>query len=408
MRFPNNFAEDDSATPIRLTADWFPRRASKIQVMTSFVPARDTAPPAPQRSQFVWRGVRSVGFGVFIGVALHLAFQLPLARAVIHSVSIAALCWLFIDSGRIGLARWLSRRLPLTSPLGAPTEASQWPGWWWMGPIIVLGSVAGFSTGGVLAGWITGHAMPGYLRGDWHQAVSLLALSLVPGVAITYWFYSRATMAAQQVALLTAQRQAAEHQLKLLESQLEPHMLFNTLANLRVLIDLDPPRAQAMLDQLIAFLRATLSGSRATLHPLRDEFARLADYLALMQVRMGARLQLRIDLPDTLAALPVPPLLLQPLVENCIQHGLEPVVAGGRIEISAARDATHLVLTVRDTGAGLTTQAVNDTQFGLVQVRERLATLYGRAASLELRAAGDAQGGTLALLRLPITADVHA
>ena len=372
-----------------------------------------SAAPAPLPTRFVWRGLRSIGFGALIGLCLHLAFALPLLEVLIDSICIAMLCWLFIDTARIGLARWLNRH--------DAARSSQWPGWWRMGPIIVLGTIAGFSTGGMLAGWITGHPMPGYLRGDWRQALSMLTLSLVPGVAITYWFYSRATMAAQQVAVLTAQRQAAEHQLKLLESQLEPHMLFNTLANLRVLIDLDPPRAQAMLDQLIAFLRATLSGSRATLHPLRAEFARLADYLALMQVRMGARLQLRIDLPDALAELPVPALLLQPLVENCIQHGLEPVVAGGRIEISATRDATHLVLTVRDTGAGLAASLPFDqnvdlnsthasTQFGLLQVRERLLNLYGTQASLELRSAsdigdmGDAAGGTLALLRLPLHA----
>jgi LytS/YehU family sensor histidine kinase len=248
-------------------------------------------------------------------------------------------------------------------------------------------------------------------------------LSLVPGVVITYWFYSRETIATKEAAVLTAQRQAAEHQLKLLESQLEPHMLFNTLANLRVLIGIDPPRAQAMLDQMIAFLRATLTGSRAALHPVSAEFARLADYLALMQVRMGARLQTRFDLPADLADASVPPLLLQPLVENCIKHGLEPMVAGGRIDVSAACDGTHLVLTVRDTGAGLPTSGAQDaglqdaglqdagaqdpgsssTQFGLAQVRERLATLYGAAASLDLHAAQDAEGGTVATLRLPLT-----
>src|SRR2546428_7082195 len=119
-----------------------------------------------------------------------------------------------------------------------------------------------------------------------------------------------------------AKHSAAESKLKLLESKLEPHMLFNTLANLGVLIGTDPPRAQAMLDRLIAFLRATLEASRSGSHPLAAEFARIADYLELMQVRMGARLRSRLELPDDLAALPVPPLLLQPLVENAIQHGL--------------------------------------------------------------------------------------
>jgi LytS/YehU family sensor histidine kinase len=201
--------------------------------------------------------------------------------------------------------------------------------------------------------------------------------------------------------LAAAQRDVAETQLKLLESQLEPHMLFNTLANLRVLIALDPPRAQTMLDQLIAFLRATLSASRATLHPLSAEFARVGDYLELMKVRMGDRLQPEFDLPPGLAAQPMPPLLLQPLVENAIKHGLEPHVEGGRLVVSARRDGDALVLTVRNTGAGLSAAPADGTHFGLEQVRQRLATLYGEAASLTLAAADDADGGTLATVRLP-------
>jgi LytS/YehU family sensor histidine kinase len=179
-------------------------------------------------------------------------------------------------------------------------------------------------------------------------------------------------------------------------------MLFNTLANLRVLIGLDPPRAQAMLDRLIAFLRATLSASRLKLHPLADEFARVDDYLALMAIRMGPRLQTALDLPPALAALPVPPLLLQPLVENSIKHGLEPKVEGGRITVSALREGRSLVLRVRDTGVGLEGTRADGTRFGLQQVRERLKTLYGADASLHIEAAPDTDGGTLVTLHLPI------
>ncbi len=181
-------------------------------------------------------------------------------------------------------------------------------------------------------------------------------------------------------------------------------MLFNTLANLRVLIGLDPARAQAMLDHLIAFLRTTLQASRAAEHPLGTEFERVADYLALMDVRMGSRLQVVLDLPDALTTLPVPPLLLQPLVENAVKHGLEPQVQGGRIEVRAHRQGALLELTVRDTGAGLpaTAQAAISGGFGLQQVRERLATLYGGAASVTLSPAPGAEGGALATLRLPL------
>jgi hypothetical protein len=366
--------------------------------MTSNTVPTATAAAPRHRAPFAVRGLRSMGIGAFIGVALHLAFGMPLWSGVVHSICIATMCWFCIDTSRIGAARWLHRH----DPVDASESRSRWPGWPWMLPIIVIGTVVGFSVGNEIAGWITGHRSPGYLRGSLSQALSMLTLSLVPGVVITYWFYSREVIAGQQAAMLTAQRQAAEHQLKLLESQLEPHMLFNTLANLRVLIGIDPPRAQAMLDQLIGFLRATLSGSRAALHPLSAEFARLADYLALMQVRMGDRLQHRFDLPTDLAGTPVPPLLLQPLVENCIKHGLEPQVAGGRIDVSATREGAQLVLTVRDTGAGLSDARSEGTQFGLVQVRERLATLYGTAASLELRPADGSEGGTLAIVRLPL------
>jgi LytS/YehU family sensor histidine kinase len=219
-------------------------------------------------------------------------------------------------------------------------------------------------------------------------------------------YAATARLAAAQAATEGARRAAAETRLKLLEAQLEPHMLFNTLANLRALIGSDPPRAQAMLDRLIAFLRATLDASRADAraHTLADEFARLADYLALMQVRMGARLQVRLDLPAPLRTQALPPLLLQPLVENAIRHGVEPKLDGGRIEVQARRDGDRLVLVVRDTGVGLDAPAQSGSRFGLQQVRERLAALYGERASLALQPAGDADGGAAARIELPVDA----
>ncbi|MEP7100066.1 MAG: histidine kinase [Burkholderiales bacterium] len=351
------------------------------------------------RKRFFVRGLRSIGFGVLIALLLTGGFGTPFWPNLVQSVCISTLCWFTIDLMRVPLALWQHRN----DPPGSAEAASHWPGWPLMVVAIVVGSVIGFSLGNELGNLILGRDFGGYFRGSWRQMLALLVGSLVPGTVITYWFYSRETIAAKEAAVQAAQRQAAEHQLKLLESQLEPHMLFNTLANLRVLIGVDPKRAQAMLDQLIAFLRATLAGSRAAQHPLRAEFARLGDYLALMQIRMGERLQVRFELPEALADLPVPPLLLQPLVENCIKHGLEPAVAGGRIDMRAARDGDMLVLTVRDTGAGLSTPSIEGTKFGLVQVRERLAALYGERASLSLRNAGDAEGGTVAIIRLPLS-----
>ena len=184
-------------------------------------------------------------------------------------------------------------------------------------------------------------------------------------------------------------------------------MLFNTLANLRMLIGTDPARAQEMLDRMIAYLRATLSASRSTEHPLSLEFERLRDYLELMAVRMGPRLAYTLDLPDSLRDVPVPPLLLQPLVENAIRHGLEPQVEGGHITVRAhsrsGPGGPTLVIDVHDTGVGLPAALAPPgpgQSFGLAQVRERLATLHGAAGTLDLIAAS--AGGTSASVTFPL------
>ena len=181
--------------------------------------------------------------------------------------------------------------LALGAWVNCGSEASEawptWPGWPLMVVSIIIGSLLGYSAGNALANWITGFNEPGILDSSFRRGLSIMVISLLPGIAMTLYFLNRSRLAAAQARVQAAQRQAAEMQLRLLESQLEPHMLFNTLANLRVLIGMDPARAQAMLDQLIAFLRATLNASRSSRHSLKDEFARLSDYLALMQLRMG-------------------------------------------------------------------------------------------------------------------------
>ena len=238
-------------------------------------------------------------------------------------------------------------------------------------------------------------------RARWQATPGALATVLVittlATVAASFFFYSRAKAEHLQRHMAQAQHEATQARLKLLEAQLEPHMLFNTLANLRVLIGIDPVRAQTMLDHMIAYLRATLAASRATSHPLQAEFDRLRDYLELMSIRMGPRLRYSLDLPPDLASNPVPTLLLQPLVENAIKHGLEPKVEGGSVTVTARRENGQIVLEVADTGVGLAPAPAggpaNAAGFGVGQVRERLATLYGDAASLTLQRADDDAGG---------------
>jgi signal transduction histidine kinase len=239
---------------------------------------------------------------------------------------------------------------------------------------------------------------------------ALFVLTLLVCSFICYMFWTRmryqnakADAEAEKARSAAIERQALQAQLRLLQAQIEPHMLFNTLANLRGLIGLDGPRAQHMLDQLIQYLRATLLSSRAEQTTLGDEFKLMDAYLGLMSVRMGARLSYGLHLPDDLHALTVPPMLLQPLVENAIKHGVEPKIEGGRIEVRAQRENDLLVLLVSDTGLGLEGSPVdaNGTHVGLANICERLRALYGERASCVL--SPNTPSGAIAKLTFPLS-----
>jgi signal transduction histidine kinase len=164
----------------------------------------------------------------------------------------------------------------------------------------------------------------------------------------------------------------------------------------RTEIDDEAERAEGQVAEAedLALSAAGLRGGIA-------KIAQLRAYLDIMAVRMGRRLQFDIQLPEALADRLVPPMLLQPLVENAIRHGLEPKVGGGRIDIGASATPHGLVVTVADTGMGLRTDrpASDGSHYGLTHVRERLRTLYGDAARLELQP-NDPQG-TIAIVTLP-------
>ncbi|MEP7139048.1 MAG: histidine kinase [Caldimonas sp.] len=361
--------------------------------------AETRLPPPDRWPRFARRGARVVGVALVIATGLWAITAQAFGTTLVYSLCISIMTWLFIDLSRMMVASHVP------SWFGNPaTGDGQWPGWAWMLVIVAVGAVLGYACGNEVGNLLTGLDLPGPFNANPRQTLALLVTGLIPAVSVTYFFQSRELIAKQRVAVERAERQAAEQQLKLLESQLEPHMLFNTLANLRALIGVDPARAQAMLDRLIAFLRASLAGSRVGEHTLAAEFDRLRDYLLLMEIRMGPRLSTSFTLPPDLAGALVPPFLLQPIVENSIKHGLEPKRGGGRIEVAAERDGATLVVRVRDTGDGAASALATPSAgggFGLDNVRERLATLYRSAASFELVPAGDAQGGMLATIRLP-------
>jgi signal transduction histidine kinase len=257
-----------------------------------------------------------------------------------------------------------------------------------------------FLIGGVLIplGYAIGHAIVFTVLGEPIRLVSEgqdrwvpIVFTLLYASFGIYYLFTREQLARAAAARSEAQRLAAESQLRMLRAQIEPHMLFNTLANLRSLIDDDAPKAKEMVDLLIVYLRSALSASRTEATTLRAEFAQLRAYLEIMSLRMGPRLAYRLELPSALEQTAVPPMLLQPLVENAIKHGLEPKVGAGSVEVTARRTDAGVEISVSDSGLGLSpedeSQAPGDGaggSYGLTHVRARLQAVYGTGATLTL------------------------
>jgi sensor histidine kinase YesM len=209
----------------------------------------------------------------------------------------------------------------------------------------------------------------------------------------------------QQIAEHSALSAAAlEARLTVLQAQIEPHFLFNTLANVRRLCEVDPERGQRMLGSLLDYLRAALPAMRRSSTALAQEFELVRAYLSVLQHRMGERLRFEIALSDRLADAPIPPLILPTLVENAIRHGLAPLPEGGTITVKAAREGSQVVVSVADDGVGF--QAASGSGVGLANTRARLSALFGNAASLSLR--GNEPRGVIAEVRLPYAAPATA
>ena len=177
-------------------------------------------------------------------------------------------------------------------------------------------------------------------------------------------------------------RQVLEAQIQVLQSQVEPHFLFNTLAHVRRLYQTDAPAGRAMIRQLSRYLRDALPAVQESGVSLDRDLELAVTYLNLQQVRMGARLEFEIDVPAELGQTRVPPMMITTLVENAIKHGLSALPQGGTVRIAARRDGTALCIQVSDTGGGF--QANLGTGVGLANVRARLAMLHGSAAQLSL------------------------
>ncbi|MCF7223642.1 histidine kinase [Marilutibacter chinensis] len=208
--------------------------------------------------------------------------------------------------------------------------------------------------------------------------------------------------AARQTA---TEKELTVAKLSLLHAQVEPHFLYNTLASAQVLTRHDPQRADLMLGHLIDYLRRSLPRTDESISTLGDELERSQAYLEILKLRMGPRLQVQLDVPDDLRAIPLPPMMLQTLVENAIKHGLEPKPGGGTVWLLARASERKLAVTVADDGIGFSTdegrRQTAGTGIGLKNVRERLRLVYGDTAA-QLSVVANFPHGVAATITVPL------
>jgi len=279
--------------------------------------------------------------------------------------------------------------------------------WWWQRRpswpslvlVMLLAMPLGYGVGGAIASAVT--STPFALMISLGPAALISSvITLVTSVFAVYFILQRERLADERHRAESADLLTRSARLQLLQQQIEPHMLFNTLANVHALIDEEPGRAQQMLEALSEMLHASMQMTEQPLVSLQQEFALLTHYLKLMSIRMGPRLSHTLNLPPELEQSMVPPLTIQPLVENAVKHGLAPSVRGGTVRVVARADGDQLLVEVSDDGLGL---QVDDPfangRIGLVNVRKRLAFAFGERASLQL--CPNQPHGVVATLALP-------
>jgi len=248
---------------------------------------------------------------------------------------------------------------------------------------------AGFLLGSKIAGLFGTRDIISIVAHDPAHEWRMLAGSLMVAVFATAFFIFYWRAETYRADLQSERRRAAEAlqsetsaKLALLQAQIEPHFLFNTLANAQSVIESDPGTAKAILAHLNQYLRVSLGRTRRAASTLADEIGLVGALLAIARLRLGNRLRYFITVPDELKDARLPPLLLQPLVENALKHGIEPAVSGGVIQIDIRRQGDSLRMCVTDSGVGL--NANSPEGVGLANVRGRLVSLYGDRGRLAI------------------------
>jgi len=270
--------------------------------------------------------------------------------------------------------------------------------------VIIIGIASGTLIGLQIGSFALQQIFSVTLKQPEKSLFQVIILAITFGMIATYFFYSKSRLKVSQeliqqerIKRLSSEKEALEANLRLLQAQIEPHFLFNTLSNVLSLIDTDPANGKSMLMDLIHYLRTSLS---RTLHDpitLDQEIDMIKAYLNIQKIRMGDRLRFKIELPDAVRKHPFPPMLLQPLVENAVKHGLEPKMEGGEIMIKAMEEEDLIRIEVMDTGLGFS--SFHETGVGIGNVKERIQLLYGEKGRLIIEE--NKPSGVRAIIEVP-------
>ncbi len=254
---------------------------------------------------------------------------------------------------------------------------------------------------GVALGMTLAFAVSGV--GGWHHEgardtmIIGLFFGLIGGIMLLLAERINIEVKRRDLVRAEGEKREIEAHLRLLQAQIEPHFLFNTLANASSLIDSDPETAKRLLERLNNWLRVALARARSDAATLGDELDMLENYLQILKIRFGERLRWRIEVPQEAREAAFPPMLLQPLVENAVRHGIEPKIGGGEISILAHFKDASLRVEVIDNGLGFTANDAGGA--GLSNVSARLAALFGASGRLTLESKNEC--GVTATLELP-------
>jgi hypothetical protein len=358
--------------------------------MPSSAPPSHVSPAPRQRGRLAWRIAVPLLAAVPLALLISIDSATPLSIWMIRSWMVAfaaaaayAVCERLPARVPPWLARWVYQLLGIVVAIPLAAYAAYW------------------ATTGEFTFWTDVRRLLGYTQ------LTFAGVLFAPWFALAAMVRARDLLAHEQALAFALERgqlerQALDARLRLLQAQVQPHFLFNTLANVRALVGAGSPQAPAVLDSLIAYLRAAVPRLDEPAATVGDELKLVRAYLELMQLRMPDRLQYSVQADEAVLSVRCLPLSLLSLVENAVRHGIDPAEQGGRIEVSAQVRDGRCLLCVTDSGVGLT-EGSGSGGTGLTNLRERLRLAWGEAAQLRLGEV--APHGVCAEIETPVSQD---